>query len=91
METDIMGYETKFTRLTPAADLSLESIELQIQQKMELEQLEQYLKENHPQETELHEMNPEALLEAYGSEMLHAISINRLRAEKERKDREADQ
>jgi len=83
-----MGYETKFTRLTPAADLSLESIELRIQQKMELELLEQYLKENYPQETELHEMNPETILEVYGSEMLHAISINKLDAEKERKNRE---
>ena len=42
-----MVYETKFTRLTPAADFSMESLEQQFQLKMELEQVEQYLKENY--------------------------------------------
>ena len=37
-----MVYETKFTRLTPAADFSMESLEQQFQLKMELEQVEQY-------------------------------------------------
>jgi len=33
-----MVYEIKFTRLTPAADFSMESLEQQFQSKMELEQ-----------------------------------------------------
>jgi len=83
-----MVYETKFTRLTPAADFSMESLEQQFQLKMELEQVEQYLKENYPDETELHLMSPELALEALGSEMLHAISRNR-QEEKEREEQNA--
>ena len=82
-----MVYETKFTRLTPAADFSMESLEQQFQLKMELEQVEQYLKENYPDVTELHLMSPELALEALGSEMLHAISRNR-QEEKERADKD---
>ena len=84
-----MVYETKFTRLTPAADFSMESLEQQFQLKMELEQVEQYLKENYPDETELHLMSPELALEALGSEMLHAISRNRQEAEKWREEQNA--
>jgi len=82
-----MVYEMKFTRLTPAADFSIESLERQFQLKMELEQVEQYLKEHYPDETELHEMNPETSLETLGSEMLYTISRNKQEAEKERDDR----
>ena len=82
-----MVYETKFTRLTPAADFSMESLEQQFQLKMELEQVEQYLKENYPDETELHEANPEMVLEALGSEMLYTISRNK-QEEKERTDKD---
>jgi hypothetical protein len=84
-----MVYETKFTRLTPAADFSIESLEQQFQLKMELEQVEQYLKENYPDETELHEANPEPALEALGSEVLHTISRNRQAAEKRRDNQNA--
>ena len=72
-----MVYETKFTRMTPAADFSMESLEQQYQLKMELEQVEQYLKENYPDETELHGANSEMVLEALGSEMLYTISRNK--------------
>jgi len=82
-----MVYETKFTRLTPAADFSMESLEQQFQLKMELEQVEQYLKENYPDETELHEASPEMVLEALGSEMLYTISRNK-QEEKERDDKD---
>jgi len=51
---------------------------------MELEQLQQYLKENYPEETELHVMNPEMALEAFGNEMLYTIWKNKQDAEKER-------
>ena len=81
-----MVYETKFTRLTPAADFSIESLEQQFQLKMELEQVEQYLKENYPDETELHGANPEMVLEALGSEMLYTISRNK-QEEQERDDK----
>ena len=84
-----MVYETKFTRLTPAADLSIVSLEQQFQLKMELEQVEQYLKENYPDETELHEVNPELLLEALGSKVLHTISRNKQEAEQKRDDQNA--
>ena len=83
-----MVYETKFTRSTPAADFSIESLEQQFQLKMELEQVEQYLKENYPDETEFHEANPELLLEALGSEVLHTISRNKQEAEKERDNKD---
>ena len=86
-----MVFETRQTHLASTAGLSPESIELQLQLKMELQQVEQYLKETYPEETELHEMNPELLLEAYGSEMLHTISQNKLNAEKERKDQKNDE
>ena len=81
-----MVFETKQTRLTPVADLSLESIELQIQQKMELEQVRQYLNETFPEETEIPLMNPELALEAYGAEMLHTIAKNKLAEEENRED-----
>ena len=83
-----MAYETKFTRLTPAADLSLESIELQVQQKLELEQLDQYLKENYPQETELHLMKPDVAIEAFGHEMLHTIAQNKRKIEEKKRKEE---
>ena len=72
-----MVYETKFTRSASAADFTAESLERQLQLKMELEQVEQNLKEHYPDETELHEANPELLLEALGSEVLHSISRNK--------------
>jgi len=81
-----MAYETKLTRMTPEADLSLESIELQIQQKMELEQVQQYLNETFAEETEIPVMNPEAALEAYGVEMLHTIAKNKQAEEQKRED-----
>ena len=86
-----MVYETKQTRLTPVADLSMESIELQIEQKIELEQLQQYLKENYPEETEIPIVPLEAALEVYGGEVLYAISKNKQDAEKERKKNEEPQ
>ena len=86
-----MVYETKFTRLTPAADFSMESLEQQFQLKMELEQVEQYLKENYPDETELHLMNPEMALEALGNEVLYSISKNKQDVEKESEEKGAVQ
>ena len=82
-----MAYETKLTRLTPAADISFESLELQVRQKLELEQLEQYMKENNLQETELRLMSPEMVLEAFGHEMLYTIWKNKQKAEEESTDR----
>jgi|GEM_PF-5569006 len=81
-----MVYETKFTRLTPAADFSMESLEQQFQLKMELEQVNRYLKENYSDGTELHEANPEMILEALGSEVLYAISKNKQEAEKKERE-----
>ena len=46
-----------------------------------------YLKETYPDETELHETNPELLLEALGSEVLHTILRNK-QEEQERTDKE---
>jgi len=51
--------------------------------------VEQYLKENYPDETELHEANPELLLEALGSKVLHTISRNKQEAEQKRDDQNA--
>lgn len=81
-----MAYETKFTRMTPAADFSLESLEQQFQQKMELEQIQQYLQETYPEETELPLMNPDMALEALGSEMLYTIWRNNQKEERNREE-----
>ena len=81
-----MVYETKFTRSASAADFTAESLERQLQLKMELEQVEQNLKEHYPDETELHEVNPDLALTALGSEVLHSISRNKQEVEKERDD-----
>ncbi len=78
-----MVYETKLTRLTPAADFSMESMEQQLQRKFELEQVEQYLAETFPEETEIKGLPPELMLEALGSEILFTISKNKQQAEKE--------
>ena len=83
-----MAYETKFTRMTPGADFALESLEQQLQQKMELEQVQQYLKENFPEETELQMMSPEMALEALGSEMLHTIGLIKQGQKEEKKKSE---
>lgn len=83
-----MVYETKMTRMTPAANFSMESMEQQLQRKFELEQVEQYLTETFPEETEIKGMPVELALEAYGSEMLYTISRNKQKAEEERETSE---
>ncbi|MCL2349319.1 MAG: hypothetical protein FWC50_13800 [Planctomycetaceae bacterium] len=77
-----MVYETKYTRMTPAADFSMESMEQQIQRKFELEQVEQYLNETFPKETELKGMNPEMAIEALGGEFFYDVWKKQEKAEK---------
>ena len=78
-----MAYETKFTRMTPAADFSYEEMQQQAQLKFELEQVEQYLSETYPEEAEHKESNPELAIEALGGEFFYAVWKNQQDTEKE--------
>ena len=78
-----MAYETKLTRMTPAADFSYEEMQQQAQLKFELEQVEQYLSENFPEEIEIKENNPDLAIEALGGEFFYAVWKRQRDAEKE--------
>jgi hypothetical protein len=78
-----MAYETKFTRMTPAADFSYEEMQQQAQLKFELEQVEQYLTETFPEETEVKDRYPELAIEALGGEFFYAVWKNQQETEKE--------
>ena len=78
-----MAYETKLTRMTPAADFSYEEMQQQAQLKFELEQVEQYLSETFPEETEIKESNTDLAIEALGGEFFYAVWKKQQDAEKE--------
>ena len=88
-----MVYETKLTRMTPAADFSYEEMQQQAQLKFELEQVEQYLSENFPEEIDVKENNPDLAIEALlGGEFFYAVWKRQQDAEKENgKHREVEE
>ena len=82
-----MGYETKLTQMTPAADFSYEEMQQQAQLKFELEQVEQYLSETFPEEMETKENLPELAIEALGGEFFYGVWKKQQETDKEKENR----